>query len=84
MPDFSLVQLAFIIIIFVWSGFVRSGLGFGGAIFTLPFLLLVHNDPLFSYRLSQFTCFYSPALRWEENSGKNISLGVAIILQNQR
>lgn len=47
MPDFSLVQLAFIIIIFVWSGFVRSGLGFGGAIFTLPFLLLVHNDPLF-------------------------------------
>jgi len=26
---------------------VRSGLGFGGALFTLPFLLLIHNDPLF-------------------------------------
>ena len=31
---------------FVWSGFVRSGLGFGGAVLTLPFLLLVHNEPL--------------------------------------
>lgn len=26
---------------------MRSGLGFGGALFTLPFLLLVYNDPLF-------------------------------------
>lgn len=25
---------------------MRSGIGFGGALFTLPFLLLVHNDPL--------------------------------------
>jgi len=25
---------------------VRSGLGFGGALFTLPFLLLIYNDPL--------------------------------------
>jgi uncharacterized protein len=32
--------------LFVWSGFVRSGLGFGGAVLTLPFLLLVHNAPL--------------------------------------
>lgn len=33
-------------ILFVWSGFVRSGLGFGGAVLSLPFLLLVHNDAL--------------------------------------
>ena len=26
---------------------MRSGLVFGGALFTLPFLLLIHNDPLF-------------------------------------
>ena len=26
---------------------MRSGLGFGGALFTLPFLLLIHDDPLF-------------------------------------
>ncbi|WP_150277967.1 sulfite exporter TauE/SafE family protein [Halopseudomonas salina] len=39
-------QYALIGLIFVWSGFVRSGLGFGGAVLSLPFLLLVHNDPL--------------------------------------
>ncbi len=32
--------------LFIWSGFVRSGLGFGGAVLTLPFLLMVHNAPL--------------------------------------
>jgi uncharacterized membrane protein YfcA len=30
----------------VWSGFVRSALGFGGSVLTLPFLLMVHNAPL--------------------------------------
>jgi uncharacterized membrane protein YfcA len=39
-------QYALIGVIFVWSGFVRSGLGFGGAVLALPFLLLVLNDPL--------------------------------------
>ena len=33
-------------VLFVWGGFVRSGLGFGGAVLTLPFLLIVHNAPL--------------------------------------
>ena len=47
MPDLSTIQIILTVLIFVWSGFVRSGLGFGGAIFTLPFLLLVDNDPLF-------------------------------------
>lgn len=46
MTDLSLVQYALIGLIFIWSGFVRSGLGFGGAVLSLPFLLLVHNDPL--------------------------------------
>lgn len=39
-------QYALIAAIFIWSGFVRSGLGFGGAALALPFLLLVINDPL--------------------------------------
>jgi uncharacterized membrane protein YfcA len=39
-------QYALIALIFVWSGFVRSGLGFGGAVMSLPFLLLVDNRPL--------------------------------------
>lgn len=46
MADLSLYQYALIGLIFVWSGFVRSGLGFGGAVLALPFLLLVHNEPL--------------------------------------
>lgn len=45
MSDLSLLQLALIALIFVWSGFVRSGLGFGGAVLSLPFLLMVDNQP---------------------------------------
>ncbi len=44
----NLATFQYIIIglLFVWGGFVRSGLGFGGAVLTLPFLLLVVNEPL--------------------------------------
>ena len=47
MTELAWIQITLIGLIFVWSGFVRSGLGFGGALFTLPFLLLIHNDPVF-------------------------------------
>lgn len=40
------VQIALVLIIFVWTGFVRSGLGFGGAALGLPLLLLIHNRPI--------------------------------------
>ena len=33
-------------LIFLWSGFVRSGLGFGGAALALPLLLLLVANPL--------------------------------------
>lgn len=46
MSDLSLIQYVLIALIFVWSGFVRSGLGFGGAVLSLPFLLLVLDQPL--------------------------------------
>lgn len=46
MSDLSLTQYLLVAIIFIWSGFVRSGLGFGGAVLSLPFLLLVDNRPL--------------------------------------
>ena len=45
MSDLSLIQYCLIGLIFIWSGFVRSGLGFGGAVLSLPFLLLVDNQP---------------------------------------
>jgi hypothetical protein len=46
MSDLALYQYGLIGLIFVWSGFVRSGLGFGGAVLSLPFLLLVLDEPL--------------------------------------
>ncbi len=46
MADLSLVQIVLVALIFAWSGFVRSGLGFGGAVMSLPFLLLIDNQPL--------------------------------------
>ncbi|KEF31402.1 hypothetical protein D777_01751 [Marinobacter nitratireducens] len=46
MADLNAVQYILIALIFVWSGFVRSGLGFGGAVLSLPFLLLVLDQPL--------------------------------------
>ncbi|MFT6550036.1 MAG: putative membrane protein YfcA [Zhongshania marina] len=46
MSEVHYYQYLLIGLIFIWSGFVRSGLGFGGAVLSLPFLLLVHNQPL--------------------------------------
>ena len=45
--EFEFYEYVLIALVFIWSGFVRSGLGFGGALFTIPFLLLIHNDPLY-------------------------------------
>jgi len=46
MSELALTQCILIALTFIWSGFVRSGLGFGGAVLSLPFLLLIHNDAL--------------------------------------
>ena len=46
MADLLWYQYALIGLIFAWSGFVRTSLGFGGAVLALPFLLLVVNEPL--------------------------------------
>ncbi len=46
MESLAWYQYGAIGLIFIWSGFVRSGLGFGGAVLALPFLLLIVNDPL--------------------------------------
>jgi len=44
--DFTAGQWAAILLIFLWSGFVRTGIGFGGAALGLPLLLLVEDEPL--------------------------------------
>lgn len=43
---FGLTQTVLIGLIFLWTGFVRTGLGFGGAALGLPLMLFVDNQPL--------------------------------------
>lgn len=74
MENLELWQYILIGLLFVWSGFVRSGLGFGGAVLSLPFLLLVHNDPLvflpiISIHLLLFSSWI--ALRGHRKANKN-------------
>ena len=45
--DLSALQLLCTALVFIWSGFVRSGLGFGGAALSLPLLLFISDRPLF-------------------------------------
>lgn len=45
--EFTGLQLVLISLIFIWSGFARSGFGFGGAGLSMPLLLLVADLPLF-------------------------------------
>lgn len=45
--DFSVSQTLLVGLLFVWAGFVRTGLGFGGAALGLPLMLFLNNDPLF-------------------------------------
>ena len=46
MNDLSVAQTILIGLIFIWTGFVRTGLGFGGAALGLPLMLLVLPEPL--------------------------------------
>lgn len=46
LPGFDPIQLTLIALIFVWTGFVRSGLGFGGAALGLPLMLFIDPNPL--------------------------------------
>lgn len=66
MHDLTIWQYALIALLFVWSGLVRSGLGFGGAALTLPFLLLLVNDPLvFLPIIAVQLLFFSGLIIWK-------------------
>ena len=64
MAELSGIQLLLVAVVFVWSGFVRSGLGFGGAVLSLPFLLLVHDDPLLFLPLIASQLLFFSTLMW--------------------
>ncbi|MCW8825375.1 MAG: TSUP family transporter, partial [Gammaproteobacteria bacterium] len=44
--DLNTTQTLLIGLIFLWTGFVRTGLGFGGAALGLPLMLFIDNQPL--------------------------------------
>lgn len=70
MSSLAAYQYVLIALIFVWSGFVRSGLGFGGAVLSLPFLLLVHNEPLvFLPIIAVHLLVFSSLTIWMNNRG---------------
>lgn len=45
--QFTSSEIILIAVLFVWSGFVRSGLGFGGAALGLPLMLFLDNRPIY-------------------------------------
>ena len=45
--SFGATEIIFSCLLFMWAGFVRSGLGFGGAALGLPLMLFIDDSPLF-------------------------------------
>lgn len=45
--EWTIEQYVLIALIFVWTGFVRTGLGFGGAALGLPLMLLLGASPVY-------------------------------------
>jgi uncharacterized membrane protein YfcA len=68
LADLLSYQYALIGLLFIWGGFVRSGLGFGGAVLTLPFLLLILNEPLFFLPIIAIHLLFFSALTVLRNS----------------
>lgn len=82
MADLAVYQYVLIALIFIWSGFVRSGLGFGGAVMSLPFLLFIDNQPLvYLPIIAVHLLFFSSLTVWQNwrkhqlSSTSNAALG---------
>ncbi|WP_323813530.1 hypothetical protein [Cellvibrio sp. NN19] len=89
MDELTLTQLLLVCLIFVWSGFVRTGLGFGGAMMSLPLLLLVDNRPLvYLPIIAVHLLIFSTLTVWQNNrkrvasDEKNHRPWIGFILKN--
>lgn len=72
MEDLQLWQHVLIGLLFVWGGLVRSGLGFGGAVLTLPFLLLILDQPLvFLPLIAVHLLIFSSLTVWQNHRDAN-------------
>ena len=68
MANLEWYQYLLIGLVFVWSGFVRSGLGFGGAVLALPFLLLIVDEPLiFLPLIAVHLLIFSSWIMWQSH-----------------
>jgi len=47
LANFTLMEILLTGVLFAWAGFVRSGLGFGGAALGLPLMLFIDDRPIF-------------------------------------
>lgn len=70
--------------IFIWSGFVRSGLGFGGAALALPLMLLILDNPLLWLPIVAAHLLFFSALtvygRWNEVDWDYLKKVIPILL----
>jgi len=60
--QFSTTELIYSGLVFAWAGFVRSGLGFGGAALGLPLMLFIYDQPLFWLPVIGFHLLFFSAL----------------------
>ena len=79
MGQLEYYQYVLIGLTFVWSGFVRSGLGFGGAVLALPFMLLILNEPLIFLPIIAVHLIFFSTLIMMQSRGNESSLAVANI-----
>jgi uncharacterized membrane protein YfcA len=79
MAELAVYQYVLIALIFIWSGFVRSGLGFGGAVMSLPFLLLIDNQPLVYFPIIAVHLLFFSSLTVWQNWRKHQRQAVAAI-----
>ena len=61
-PDFSVLDIVLTGLLFMWAGFVRSGLGFGGAALGLPFMLFINNQPVYWLPIIGFHLLFFSAM----------------------
>lgn len=58
----SNLDLFLVGLIFIWTGFVRSGLGFGGGALGLPLMLFVYDKPIFWLPIIGFQLLFFSSL----------------------
>ena len=61
-PDFSVQDIVLTGLLFMWAGFVRSGLGFGGAALGLPFMLFINDQPVYWLPIIGFHLLFFSAM----------------------